>query len=103
MVMKKEEKYNYDTEAAWSDGNKALLCLKTGSWRTSRPIVNYDVCNVCGICMTYCPTQCIVAGDDAYVINLEYCKGCGICAMECPKKAITMTPEGEYADDCTIK
>ena len=73
MVTKKEEKYIYGTESAWSDGNKTLLCLKTGDWRTSRPVVNYDTCNVCGICMTYCPT-----------------------------KAITMTPEGEYADDCTI-
>jgi 2-oxoacid:acceptor oxidoreductase delta subunit (pyruvate/2-ketoisovalerate family) len=103
MVTNKEKKYIYGTEAAWSDGNKTLLCLKTGEWRTSRPVIKRDACNVCGICMTYCPTQCITADDDTYVINLEYCKGCGICAMECPKKAITMTPEGEYADDCTIK
>jgi pyruvate ferredoxin oxidoreductase delta subunit len=51
--------------------------------------------------MVFCPPQCIEYAD-GYVIDLEYCKGCGICAKECPKKAITMTPEGEYADDCTI-
>ncbi len=101
MGLKNEEKYIYDTESAWSDGNKDLLCLKTGDWRTQRPVINKDVCNACGICMVFCPPQCIDYAD-GYVIELEYCKGCGICARECPKKAITMTPEGEYADDCTI-
>lgn len=101
MGIKNEEKYIYNTESAWSDGNKPLLCLKTGDWRTQRPVINRDVCNACGICMTFCPPQCIEYAD-GYVIDLEYCKGCGICARECPKKAITMTPEGEYADDCTI-
>lgn len=101
MGLKNEEKYIYDTESAWSDGNKPLLCLNTGTWRTQRPVINKEICNACGICMVFCPPQCIDY-DDSYVIDLEYCKGCGICAKECPKKAITMTPEGEYADDCTI-
>ena len=101
MGLKKEEKYIYDTEAAWSDGNNPLLCLRTGDWRTQRPIINKETCNVCGICMVFCPPQCITY-TDGYDVDMEYCKGCGICARECPKKAITMTPEGEYADDCTI-
>jgi len=101
MGLKKEEKYIYKTESAWSDANNPLLCLKTGDWRTQRPILDNEVCNACGICMVFCPPQCIKYAD-TYVIDLEYCKGCGICAKECPKKAITMTPEGEYADDCTI-
>jgi 2-oxoacid:acceptor oxidoreductase delta subunit (pyruvate/2-ketoisovalerate family) len=91
----KQENYMYETEAAWSDGNKPLLCLKTGEWRTSRPVIDLNICNVCGICTVFCPPQCIYDDGDFYAINLEYCKGCGICARECPKKAITMTPEGE--------
>jgi 2-oxoacid:acceptor oxidoreductase delta subunit (pyruvate/2-ketoisovalerate family) len=103
MAVAKEEKYIYETEASWSDGNKPLLCLKTGEWRTERPILSTEKCNACGICVVYCPTQCFVDDGDYYGVNLEYCKGCGICAKECPKKAITMTPEGEYADECPIQ
>lgn len=103
MGVKKKENYIYDTESAWSDGNKSLLCLKTGEWRTSRPVMDLDKCNVCGICVVFCPPQCIVDDGDVYSVDFEYCKGCGICARECPKKAITMTPEGEYADDCAIE
>jgi len=92
----------FETEAAWSDANKKLLCLDTGDWRTERPVIDYEKCNRCGLCFIYCPPQCIRA-DDAegkFVPDLAFCKGCGVCATECPKKAITMTPEGEYADEC---
>ena len=98
-----KEKYIYDTESSWSDGKKPLLCLKTGEWRTERPVMIRDLCNGCGICAVFCPPQCIDDDGEYYAVNLEYCKGCGICAKECPRKAITMTPEGDYADDCTIK
>ena len=65
-------------------------------------MVNTEKCNVCGICVVYCPPQCMVDDGDFYGADLEYCKGCGVCAKECPKKAITMMPEGDYADDCAI-
>ncbi len=103
MGLNSQEKYIYDFESSWSDGSKTLLCLKTGDWRTQRPVIRKEICNSCGICMVFCPPQCITREDDAYTVNLEYCKGCGICAMECPKKAIVMTPEGEYADDCATQ
>jgi pyruvate ferredoxin oxidoreductase delta subunit len=100
MGVKAEEKYIYKTESSWSDGNNPLLCLNTGDWRTERPVVNTEKCNICGICVIYCPPQCMVDDGDYYTANLTYCKGCGVCAKECPKGAITMMPEGDYADDC---
>jgi pyruvate ferredoxin oxidoreductase delta subunit len=102
-VKDSAEKCIFETEAAWSDAGKQMLCLNTGDWRTERPVVDRQKCNVCGICVTFCPPQCIVEEDGYYVANLDYCKGCGVCAKECPKKAIAMTPEGEYSDDCTVK
>jgi len=103
MGVKIKEKYIYETEASWSDGNKPLLCLRTGEWRTHRPVLEKEKCNVCGICVVFCPPQCIVDDGDYYDVDLEYCRGCGVCAKECPKKAITMRPEGDFADDCPIK
>lgn len=101
MGLINEEDSIFKTQSCWSDGMGTLLCLNTGDWRTSRPVVDKEKCNACGLCVIYCPPQCMVQDEDNihYKANLEYCKGCGICARECPKGAITMTPEGEYADD----
>ena len=96
-----EEKCIFETQACWSDGTGELLCLNSGDWRTSRPVVDKEKCNACGFCVIYCPPQCMIQDEDDihYKANLEYCKGCGVCARECPKGAIAMVPEGEYADD----
>ena len=103
MGLNDEAKCIFETEAAWSDARKTLLYLNTGDWRTERPVVDKETCNQCGICYTYCPPQCIVEEDEYYVADLEFCKGCGVCAKECPKGAITMSPEGGFSDDCSIK
>ena len=102
MVENNKEKDIFKTESCWSEAHGALLCLNTGDWRTERPVVDQDRCNVCGICVIYCPPQCMVEKGDFYEADLNYCKGCGICAKECPKKAINMVSEGEYADECFI-
>lgn len=69
--------------------------VKTGSWRTFRPILDRDKCIRCYICWKYCPDVAIdIPEDDAYPkINYDFCKGCGICANECPVKAIQMVKE----------
>lgn len=100
--IKEDNKCLCRTEACWSYGNLNQLCLDTSSWRTSRPVVEYEKCNRCGLCFIFCPTQCIGQDGEKFTPNLAFCKGCGVCAKECPKNAITMTPEGEYADECTL-
>jgi 2-oxoacid:acceptor oxidoreductase delta subunit (pyruvate/2-ketoisovalerate family) len=100
--IKQSDDCIFETEASWSYADKHLLCLDTGDWRTERPVVEVEKCNACGICVMYCPPQCMVDDGDFYKANLDYCKGCGVCAKECPKKAIKMTPEGDYADDCPV-
>jgi 2-oxoacid:acceptor oxidoreductase delta subunit (pyruvate/2-ketoisovalerate family) len=100
--IKESDDLIFETEAAWSYADKNLLCLDTGDWRTARPVVDKDKCNACGICVLYCPPQCMVDDEDYYKANLAFCKGCGVCATECPKKAIKMTSEEEYADECTF-
>ncbi|MFQ5762744.1 MAG: 4Fe-4S binding protein [Candidatus Bathyarchaeia archaeon] len=76
-----------------SDGSTAQI--RTGDWRTLRPVINYSVCNMCGRCWAYCPEPAIVLKGDEYVIEYEHCKGCGICAVECPLDCVSMVREGE--------
>ncbi len=74
---------------------EGLYAVRTGDWRTRRPLMDQKTCRRCGICLMYCPVNAISRGaDEAYSIGLEYCKGCGVCAAECPAKAIAMEKEG---------
>ncbi len=81
--------------------------IRTGEWRTFRPVIDQDKCIRCRICWAYCPEGAIVEIDKEYVsskgvkysvtyeIDYYYCKGCGICAEECPVKAIILVREYE--------
>ncbi len=73
--------------------------MKTGSWRTNRPILDPQKCINCNICWKYCPETCIALGEIHPKIDYDYCKGCGVCANECPKKAIEMVPEARIGPD----
>ena len=67
---------------------------KTGTWRTFRPVVDFEKCTGCGICEKFCPEGCIEikkikgCGGKKSVIDYYYCKGCLICMEECPFGAI---------------
>lgn len=81
--------------------------LKTGLWRTFKPIVDQEKCTRCRICWVYCPDNAVLEVEKTYItgkgkkytltyeINYDYCKGCGICFTECPVKAIEMVREYE--------
>ncbi len=67
---------------------------KTGSWRVNKPIWDKDKCVHCGLCVNYCPENCIpFKNGKREKTNFDYCKGCGICARICPVKAIKMARE----------
>ncbi len=67
---------------------------KTGSWRTSKPVVYEDKCTGCMLCWLYCPENTILKTSNGKVaIDYDYCKGCGVCAAVCPFKAIEMVSE----------
>lgn len=92
--------------------------LRTGDWRSSRPVWHYAAedtgCVQCGMCVIFCPEGCIfmkklgetgfdlkrlkpgshlkAASPVPYSDN-DYCKGCGICAKECWTGCIEMVPE----------
>lgn len=65
--------------------------VKTGTWRTLRPVTDRDKCSKCLTCWKYCPDLAVTIEEDGFtIINYDFCKGCGICANECPKKCIVM-------------
>lgn len=58
---------------------------------------NCGVCNMCELCMIFCPDVAIKkhTGDrHGFSLSYKYCKGCGVCVEECPRGAMTMTREG---------
>jgi 2-oxoacid:acceptor oxidoreductase delta subunit (pyruvate/2-ketoisovalerate family) len=64
--------------------------VKTGEWRSTKPIVDANKCVKCGICQNYCPEGIMGTPGKVPEIDYDYCKGCGLCAVECPVKAIAM-------------
>lgn len=74
--------------------------VKTGSWKSQKPVLDKNKCIGCMRCAAYCPEMAIkfeemtdgngVKKNIISEIDLDHCKGCGICANECPVKAILM-------------
>ena len=73
--------------------------VKTGLWRTMRPVIDYHRCHRCAwICRTLCPEGNISLNQEGYPqIDYEHCKGCLICMAQCPSHAIRAIPEREAA------
>ena len=69
--------------------------LMTWSWRVFRPEVDMEKCNLCGLCLEYCPEGNMIKYRERICIDYEICKGCGVCATECPHKAIEMVREDD--------
>ncbi len=71
--------------------------VRTGLWRTMRPVIDYDRCNRCWwVCSTFCPDSAIAVDEQGSpAIDYDHCKGCMICVAKCPPHAIAALPEHE--------
>ena len=69
--------------------------VKTGLWRTLRPVIDYERCNKCWwVCSSFCPDSAIKVSEDGKPeIDYDHCKGCMICVAQCPPHAIAAIPE----------
>ena len=67
---------------------------RTGDWRSSRPVWEFEKCVKCGVCSVFCPEGCITMQKDGLPLaDMEYCKGCGICVVECWTGCISLQEE----------
>lgn len=73
--------------------------VKTGLWRTMRPVIDDEHCNRCSwVCSTFCPDGAITADSDGRPhIDYDHCKGCLICVAVCPPHAIRAVSEARAA------
>jgi len=69
--------------------------VRTGLWRTLRPVIDYDRCSGCWwVCSTFCPDGAIRVTDEQRPdIDYDHCKGCMVCVAVCPPHAIEAVPE----------
>ena len=68
--------------------------VRTGLWRTLRPVIDYERCNKCWwICSTFCPDGAIKVNERTPEIDYDHCKGCMVCVVQCPPHAIEAVPE----------
>ena len=71
----------------------------TAAKRKYKVKINLDWCKGCGICITLCPKNILIAeGIDqkVRVTDESLCIGCDMCEIHCPDFAIETAPvEGE--------
>ncbi len=78
--------------------------VKTGLWRTARPVIDHSLCSRCWLCSTYCPEGGISIDAEGYPdIDYDHCKGCLICMAQCPTHAIRSKPEHSVEPEGGVK
>lgn len=55
---------------------------------TQRPVVNEQLCSVCGECWDYCPAQAITQEGKQITFDYDRCIRCYCCAEVCPHGAL---------------
>ncbi|MEK7205983.1 MAG: 4Fe-4S binding protein [candidate division NC10 bacterium] len=72
----------------------------TGNWRTYRPVINREECNLCMMCVIFCPDASwqLNEAEDEVVWNADFCKGCLMCVNECTHGALSKAHELDFED-----
>ncbi len=83
-------------------GTLTSVQVRTGLWRTLRPVIEYERCSGCWwICSTFCPDSAIRVEQGRPVVDYDHCKGCMICVAKCPPHAIAAVAEHEAQEAAT--
>jgi MinD superfamily P-loop ATPase len=65
------------------------------------PIINLELCNGCGLCVSVCHCQALLLVDDVImVVETEECGYCTECEAVCPTGAICCPYEIVIEEHC---
>ncbi len=53
--------------------------------------VDYTRCDLCGLCIEYCPAHVFSSSGGRLVVDDERCVECYACIPLCPQKAISIS------------
>jgi pyruvate ferredoxin oxidoreductase gamma subunit len=89
-----------DAAAAAIHAGATSVEVRTGLWRTLRPVIDYERCNRCWwVCSEFCPDSAIRVNAEHYPeIDYDHCKGCMVCVAQCPPHAIHAVAEQEFKE-----
>lgn len=84
-----------DVSAPTIHGGATSVKVRTGLWRTLRPVIDHEACHRCHwMCAFPCPDGAMFVDSEGYPqIDLDHCKGCMICVAQCPFHVIEAIPE----------
>lgn len=86
-----------DAAAAAIHAGATSVEVRTGLWRTLRPVIDTSRCHRCWwVCSEFCPDSAIRVNAENYPeIDYDHCKGCLICVAQCPTHAISAVAEAK--------
>ena len=63
--------------------------MTTTEVQTDYPVINYDLCTMCGKCAEACQFNALARTKKGIVLYEKMCHSCGACELVCEPKAIT--------------
>lgn len=81
----------------WYPDLRKVVVRDMGDW--ALPVVNYALCDRCGLCVERCPTHAVVMTLQGPAINSPAdCSFCTECEATCPRGAIVCRFEVVWDD-----
>lgn len=69
--------------------NALINILFTGEIVLVKIIIDYSKCDLCGLCVDYCPAHVFsISPEKSIIVEQEKCVECYACIPLCPKNAI---------------
>ena len=95
--MQPQPQVRINKQPEYRDSYANSVQVRTGLWRTMRPVIDLARCNRCTwVCGSFCPDSAIAVDEEGYPrIDYDHCKGCLICVAVCPPHASRAVPEHE--------